>query len=111
MIASLLCDAENIGVRKQAGVGMQQWAIQEVRGCSIHVLAVLGRGSDFRYAYTGFICVPKVGAMSYPQMQRFHHVSADFDSVDAAIAAGMREGRAIAERWFSIALEGRVTVA
>lgn len=85
---------------------MQQWAIQQFRGCSIQVLAVLGRGSGFRYAYTGFICAPRDGAMSYPQMQRLHRVSADLDSADAAIAAGMREGRAIAERCFPAFLEG-----
>jgi len=44
--------------------------------------------------------------MSYPQMQRLHRVSADLDSADAAIAAGMREGRAIAERCFPAFLEG-----
>lgn len=84
---------------------MQGWSIQQFKGCSIHVLAVLGRGSEFRYAYTGFVCAPKDGGTAYPQMQRFHHTSADFDSFDAAISAGMREGRAIAERWFSMALE------
>ncbi|MBB0022601.1 hypothetical protein DEE38_00040 [Ralstonia pickettii] len=88
---------------------MQQWAIQQFRGCSIQVLAVLGRGSGFRYAYTGFICAPRDGAMSYPQMQRLHRVSADLDSADAAIAAGMREGRVIAERWFPAFLEGGQT--
>ena len=47
--------------------------------------------------------------MSYPQMQRLHRVSADLDSADAAIAAGMREGRAIAERCFPAFLEGGQT--
>lgn len=69
---------------------------------------MLGRGSGFRYAYTytGFICAPWDDAMSYPQMQRLHRVSADVDSAVAAIAAGMRDGRAIAERCFPAFLEG-----
>lgn len=100
---------DNIRTGKRVGGNMQAWSIQEFRGCSIHVLAVLGRGSDFRYAYTGFVCGPKCDDMSYPMMQRFHHISADFDSMDAAISAGMREGRALALRWFSTSLEERET--
>lgn len=89
------------------GSPMQAWAIQQFRGCSIHVLAVLGRGANFRYAYTGFVCAPRDEVLAYPKLQRFHHVSADFDSADAAISAGMREGRAIAQRWFSLTTEER----
>ncbi|MDF6960933.1 hypothetical protein NLR21_26285, partial [Escherichia coli] len=55
------------------------------------------------------ICAPRDDDMSYPQMQRLHRVSADVDSAVAAIAAGMREGRAIAERCFPAFLEGGQT--
>ncbi|AQW30997.1 hypothetical protein ACKZDW_22970 [Ralstonia syzygii subsp. celebesensis] len=78
---------------------MQTWAIERYRGCSIHVLAVLGGGSGFQYAYSGFVCSPKSDAMAYPDLQRFHHVSAAFDSADEAISAGVEEGRVIIEGW------------
>ncbi len=55
------------------------------------------------YAYTGFVCLPKSAALGYPKLERFHHVSPDFDSADAAIAAGMKVGKAIEERWMSSA--------
>lgn len=104
-----LLPTDNIRKGKHGEGIMQAWSIQEFRGCSIHVLAVLGRGSDFRYAYTGFVCGPKGDDMSYPKMQRFHHISADFDSMDAAISAGMLEGRALALRWFSLYMVERNT--
>ncbi|CAJ0681913.1 hypothetical protein [Ralstonia mannitolilytica] len=84
---------------------MRAWSIQQFRGCSIHVLAVVGQGIDFTYAYTGFVCGPSAAAMEFPHLERFHHTSADFDSNDTAIFAGMHEGRAIVERWFSSAAE------
>lgn len=87
---------------------MQTWAIQQCQGCAIHVLAMLGGGVDFTYAYTGFVCAPKTEAMEYPRLERFHHIRADFDSTDAAISAGMSEGCAIAERWCSLAPEVNV---
>ncbi|ANH36299.1 hypothetical protein A3768_5518 (plasmid) [Ralstonia solanacearum] len=37
--------------------------------------------------------------MAYPDLQRFHHVSAAFDSAGEAISAGMEAGRAIIEGW------------
>ena len=80
---------------------MSAWAIEQYRGCSIHILAVVGRCDGFKYAYTGFVCSPKSAALEYPKLERFHHVCADFDSVDGAIEAGMQVGRAIAERWTS----------
>jgi hypothetical protein len=80
---------------------MSAWAIEQYRGCSIHILAVVGRCDGFKYAYTGFVCSPKSAALEYPTLERFHHVCADFDSVDGAIEAGMQVGRAIAERWTS----------
>lgn len=80
---------------------MSAWAIEQYRGCSIHILAVVGLCDGFKYAYTGFVCSPKSAALEYPKLERFHHVCADFDSVDGAIEAGMQVGRAIAERWTS----------
>ena len=80
---------------------MQAWAIQQFRGCSVHVLAVLGRGARFHYAYTGFVCAPKGESLAYPQLQRFHHTAADFDSADEAISAGMQQGQSIVEQWFA----------
>lgn len=80
---------------------MQAWIVQEYRGCSIHVLSVLGHRSRVGYAYTGFVCAPKTGVMVYPQLERFHHTAADFDSADAAISAGILEGQAIIERWLA----------
>ncbi|ARS58187.1 hypothetical protein ACQCP0_02110 [Ralstonia pseudosolanacearum] len=77
---------------------MQTWSIERYRGCSIHVLAVPG-GGGFQYAYTGFVCSPKSDAMAYPDLQRFHHVSAAFDSAGEAISAGMEAGRAVIEGW------------
>jgi hypothetical protein len=82
-------------------IDMSAWAIEQHRGCSIHILVVVGRSDGFKYAYTGFVCSPKQAALEYPKLERFHHVSPDFDSVDVAIAAGMQVGRAIAERWTS----------
>ncbi|CAH0439891.1 hypothetical protein [Ralstonia pseudosolanacearum] len=80
---------------------MQTWSIERYRGCSIHVLAVPG-GGGFQYAYTGFVCSPKSDAMAYPDLQRFHHVSAAFDSVGEAISAGMEAGRANIEGWLGV---------
>lgn len=90
-------------------IDMSAWAIEQYRGCSIHILAVVGRCDGFKYAYTGFICSPKSAALEYPKLERFHHVSADFDSVDGAIEAGMQVGRAIAERWTSPSGRGRTS--
>ncbi len=81
---------------------MQTWSIEQYRGCSIHVLAVPGSGGGFQYAYTGFVCSPKSDAMAYPDLQRFHHVAAAFDSADTAISAGMEAGRAIIEDWLGV---------
>ncbi|QHB57417.1 hypothetical protein GRB31_20955 (plasmid) [Ralstonia solanacearum] len=78
---------------------MQTWSIERYRGCSIHVLAVPGSGGGFQYAYTGFVCSPRSDAMAYPDLQRFHHVSAAFDSVDEATSAGMEQGRIIVDGW------------
>ena len=90
-------------------IDMSAWAIEQYRGCSIHILAVVGRCDGFKYAYTGFICSPKSAALEYPKLERFHHVSPDFDSVDVAIAAGMQVGRAIAERWTSLSGQRRTS--
>ncbi|ATJ88051.1 hypothetical protein [Ralstonia solanacearum] len=78
---------------------MQTWSIERYRGCSIHVLAVPGSGGRGQYAYTGFVCSPKSDVMAYPDLQRFHHVSAAFESVDEATSAGMEAGRVIVEGW------------
>lgn len=86
---------------------MQGWSTQEFEGCSTHALAVLGRDTQLRYTYTGFVCASKKGGTAYLQMQWFHHTSVDFDSFDAVISTGTREGRTIAERWFSMAIEER----
>ncbi|MCL9840809.1 hypothetical protein [Ralstonia solanacearum] len=37
--------------------------------------------------------------MAYPDLQRFHHVSAAFDSVDEATSAGVEQGRIIVDGW------------
>ena len=43
--------------------------------------------------------------MTYPRLERFHNTSADFDSADAAIAAGIGNGKAIAARLLALATE------
>lgn len=84
---------------------MPAWLIQHFFGCAIHVLIVPGRKRYLSYSYTGFVCTRETGAMTYPRLERFHNTSADFDSADAAVAAGIGNGKAIAARLLALATE------
>jgi len=84
---------------------MPRWLIQHFFGCAIHVLVVPGRKRHLSYSYSGFVCTGATDAMTYPRLERFHNTSADFDSADAAIAAGIGNGKAIAARLLALATE------
>lgn len=83
---------------------MPQWRIQQFKSCSVHVLAEVSPGIALRYGYSGFVCAHRDGDTFFVRMQRFHHIRPDFKSAEAAIAAGMCQGRAIAEQWFANSL-------
>ena len=84
---------------------MPAWLIQHFFDCAIHVLVVPGRKRRLSYSYTGFVCTRETGGMTYPRLERFHNTSSDFDSPDAAVAAGIENGKTIAARLLALATE------
>ncbi len=81
---------------------MRGWRIQHFYGCAIHVLVVPGSRGRLGYSYTGFVCTRENEAMIYPSLERFHNASAEFDSADAAVAAAVGQGKAIAARLLAL---------
>jgi hypothetical protein len=81
---------------------MRGWRIQHFDGCAIHVLVVPGSRGRLGYSYTGFVCARENEAMIYPRLERFHNASAEFDSAEAAVAAAVGQGKAIAARLLTL---------
>lgn len=84
---------------------MRGWRIQHFYGCAIHVLVLPGTRGRLGYSYTGFVCTRENEVMTHPRLERFHNPSADFDSTDAAVAAGLGQGKAIAARLLALGSE------